>query len=156
MLNKSPLFAVKSKSATSSSICIYAIGSPPTGASAGSSCIPVLSTSSAYLCSKPSSSIEQSIPFDSCPLTIPFFITLGLSSFSIMPPALTVTPGSTAPSNATITFSPLRTFGAPHTIFKISFPTSTLHTCKWSESGCISHSLTSPITSFVASKSFPA
>ena len=130
MLSKSPLFAVKSKSITSSSNPRYFIGSSPKGASSGNSCIPVLSTSSTYLCSNPSSSIEQSIPFDSSPLTIPLLITLGLSSFSIIPPALTVTPGSTAPSKATITFIPVLAFGAPQTIFKISLPISTLHKCK--------------------------
>ena len=130
MLSKSPLFAVKSKSITASSSPRYFIGSSPTGASCGSSCIPALSTSSANLCSNPSSNIEHNIPLDSCPLIIPLFITLSLSSFSIAPVLFTVTSGRTAPSKATITFSPSLTFAAPHTIFSTSVPISTLHTCK--------------------------
>ena len=65
-------------------------------------------------------------------------------------------PGSSAPTCATITFIPFLAFGAPHTIFNISLPISTLHRCKWSESGCISHSFISPITNFVAFISFSA
>ena len=120
---------------------MYLIGSSPTGASTGSSCIPVLSASSTNLLSNPSSNIEQSIPFDSCPLITPFFIVLS---------------GSLAPGSATITFSPFLTFGAPQTISKTSFPIFTLHTCKWSESGCFSHSITSPIIKFVAFINLPA
>ena len=120
MLNKSPLFAVKSKSITESSNFIYAIGSSPIGASIGNSCIPALSSSLKNLLSNPSSAREQIIPFDSTPL---------FKHFVIFPP------GSCAPSCATITFSPALTFGAPQTISKISLPTSTLQQCKWSESG---------------------
>ena len=141
MLSKSPLFAVNSKSITSSSSPMYLIGSSPIGASAENSCIPVLSASSTYLFSIPSSNIEQSIPLDSWPLITPFFIS---------------PPGSLAPGSATITLSPFLTFGAPHTISKTSFPIFTLHTCKWSESGCSSHSITSPIIKLVAFTSFPA
>ena len=116
MLNKSPLFAVSSKSATSSSNPMNLIGSSPTGASAGSSCIPVLSASLKNFDSIPSSNNEHIIPFDSCPLIFPFLIV--------------ISPGSSAPTCATITFNPFLTFGAPHTISKTSFPISTLHTCK--------------------------
>ena len=142
MLNKSPRFAVKSKSITPSSICIYFIGSSPTGASAGNSCIPSLSFGSKNLLSKPSSAIEHNIPLDSTPRFILLFIV--------------TPPGSFAPGNATITFKPFLTFGAPQTICNTSLPTLTLHTCKWSESGCISHSNTSPIVKLVAFIKFSA
>ena len=100
------------------------------------------------LLSIPISERAQSIPFDSCPLITPAFI-----DFS----------GSSAPGRATITLSPFLTFGAPHTICVVLLPIFTWQTCKWSESGCILHSNTSPITRFVAfinfvaeSYSFPA
>ena len=115
MLNKSPLFAVKSKSITLSSIFIYAIGSSPIGASCGNSCIPALSSSVKNFDSKPNSAIEQIIPLDSSPLITPLFI---------------VPPGNSAPSKANITFSPFLTLGAPHTIFNISLPVFTLQQCK--------------------------
>ena len=142
MLNKSPLFAVNSKSITPSSIPINFIGSSPGTAVSGNSCIPSLSSGFKNLLSKPNSAIEQSIPLDSTPLIFPAFI---LKS-----------PGSSAPTKATITFKPFLTFGAPQTICKTSFPTFTLHTCKWSESGCISHSITSPTTKLVALINFSA
>ena len=141
MLSKSPRFAVSSKSIIPSSICIYLIGSSPTGASAGNSCIPSLSSGFKNLLSNPSSAIEHNIPLDSTP------------RFMLL---LIVPPGSFAPGSATITFKPFLTFGAPQTICKTSSPTLTLHTCKWSESGCISHSKTSPIVKLVASISFLA
>jgi len=142
ILNKSPLFAVNSKSITSSSICKYFIGSSPTGASCGNSCIPSLSSGFKNLLSKPNSAIEHSIPLDSSPRIFPAFIV--------------IPPGKFAPGNATITFSPFLTFGAPHIICSICSPTFTLHMCKWSESGCASHSSTSPITKFVAFINFSA
>ena len=142
MLNKSPLFAVNSKSITLSSNPIYLIGSSPTGASAGNSCIPFLSASDKNFLSIPISYKAHSIPFDSWPLIVPFLI---LKS-----------PGSSAPTCATITFIPFLAFGAPQTMSSISLPISTLHRCKWSESGCILHSFISPITSFVAFTSFSA
>ena len=142
MLSKSPRLAVKSKSITPSSIFIYFIGSSPIGASAGNSCIPSLSSGFKNLLSNPSSAIEQSIPQDSTPRFMLLLI--------VMPP------GSFAPGSATITFSPALTLGAPQTICLTSFPVSTLQMCKWSESGCIVHSLTSPITRFVAGINFPS
>ena len=141
ILNKSPLFAVNSKSITQSSIPIYFIGSSPGTASSPSSAIPSESSGFKNLWSNPSSAIEHSIPFDSSPLITPFFIILS---------------GNTAPSNATITFIPFLAFGAPHTMSKISLPIFTLHKCKWSESGCSLHSTISPITNFVAFINFSA
>ena len=141
-LNKSPLFAVNSKSIISSSIFKYFIGSSPTGASCGNSCIPSLSSGLKNLLSKPNSAIEHSIPLDSSPRIFPAFIV--------------IPPGRFAPGNATITFNPFLTFGAPHTIGNTCSPTFTLHICKWSESGCGSHSSTSPITKFVAFINFSA
>ena len=135
MLNKSPLFAVNSKSITPSSIWRYFIGSPPISASSPNSAIPSESSGFKNLCSSPNSAIEHNIPFDSWPLIIPFFIVFS---------------GNTAPSKATITFNPVLAFGAPHTISNTSVPIFTLHKCKWSESGCGSHSVICPITNFVA------
>ena len=142
MLNKSPLLAVNSKSITSSSNPKNLIGSSPTIASWGSSSIPFFCSSVKNLASIPSSNKEHSIPFDSSPLITPFFIV--------------TSPGSFAPGRATITFNPSLTFGAPQTMFNISFPTSTVHICRWSESGCILHVLTSPIISLLAFTSFSA
>jgi len=65
MLNKSPLFAVNSKSITLSSISRYFIGSSPSTASSPSSAIPSESSGFKNLCSNPSSAIEHNIPFDS-------------------------------------------------------------------------------------------
>ena len=141
MLNRSPLFAVNSKSITWSFNFIYAIGSSPIGASSGNSCIPALSSSVKNLLSKPSSAIEHIIPFETSPLIFPHLI---------------VPPGNWAPSNATITLIPFLAFGAPQTISSTSFPTFTLQQCKWSESGCSLHSTISPITNFVAFTNFSA
>ena len=59
--------------------------------------------------------------------------------------------GRTAPSWATMTFSPLRALGAPQTIclMPIFDPQSTFNICKWLESGWFSHSIIWPITRFV-------
>ena len=50
------------------------------------------------------------------------------------------------PGKATITLIPAFTLGAPHTICNLAFPTSTLHTFRWSLSGCFSQVRTFPIT----------
>ena len=80
-----------------------------------------------------------------------------------MPFFILIPSGSSAPTCARITFIPFLAFGAPHTISSTSLPISTLHRCRWSESGCGSHSFISPIIKFVAliifsaeSYSFPA
>ena len=121
MLNKSPRFAVSSKSITPSSICKYLAGSSPTTASSPSSHIPSLSACVRNFPSIPSSASEHIIPLDSCPRIIPLFIV--------------TSSGSSAPTFATITFSPALTFGAPHTMFSTSVPMFTVHICRWSESG---------------------
>ena len=116
MLNKSPLFAVNSKSIMLSSHPKNFIGSSPIFASSDNSQIPFLSSSFRNLLSNPNSAIEHSIPLDSTPLIVLLFIS---------------PPGNFAPSKATITFKPFLTFGAPHTICKSSaLPTFTLQTCK--------------------------
>jgi len=142
MLNKSPRFAVNSKSITSSSNPKYFIGSSPTIASWPNSQIPFLSSSVKNLLSSPNSAIEHIIPFDSTPRIVPFFIVTSFGKF--------------APTNATITFIPALAFGAPQTIWSVLSPTSTIHTCKWSESGCSSHVFICPITKFVAFINFSA
>ena len=70
---------------------------------------------SSFFSSIPSSNKAHSIPFDSTPRITPFFISNP--------------PGKTAPGNATITFKPSLTLGAPQTIC-LSLPTSTKQICK--------------------------
>ncbi len=80
-----------------------------------------------YFGSTPNSSREQHIPLDSTPRMTPFLIS---------------PPGSLAPTLATITFKPTLALGAPQTICSTPYfgPKSTFKTCKWSLSGCFSHS----------------
>ena len=100
----------------------------PAAASAGSSQMPSCAPPS------PSSSFEQSMPKLSTPRSFPFLMA--------KPPG----PGMTAPILASGAFTPTRTFGAPQTIWSVSVPSKTLHTCRWSESGCGTQSTTSPTT----------
>ena len=60
-------------------------------------------------------------------------------------------PGIVAPIFASGAFTPTRTFGAPQTTCNVSVPSKTLHTCRWSESGCMTHSVTSPTTKWLSS-----
>ena len=81
----------------------------------------------------PNSWREQIIPWDSTPLNFPRLI--------LCPPAIR------APWVATIIFCPLAIFGAPQTICKDSSPaTSTVTTCRWSESGWSTTSNARPTT----------
>ena len=63
--------------------------------------------------------------------------------------ALMLMPGNSAPTSAQGAKSPARALAAPQTICKGSAkPTSTLHTCKRSASGCFSADKILPITTF--------
>ena len=85
----------------------------------------------------PSSSSAQSIPKDSTPRILDFFILSSVPSEKV----------SFVPIVASITFLPAATFGAPHTTCSSSgAPVFTFVTCRWSESGCSTHSTTSATT----------
>ena len=106
----------------------------PTGASAGSSIRPLLSSDSF------SSLAEHIMPCDSTPRSWPTLISNGLPS---------APGGSTAPAMAQIAFMPARTFGAPQTMFsRVPVPTSTWQTFRRSAFGCLATSSTSATTTF--------
>ena len=103
-------FGVISRSSTVSPAPRHSAKAAPTGASSGSSMMPSWSVPS------PSSRAEQIMPADTTPRSLLFFIF--------------TSPGKTQPTQATATFRPARTFGAPHTICSgSSAPTSTVVTC---------------------------
>ena len=85
--------------------------------------------------SKPSSSLEQSMPLDSIPRIFAFLILKGFASSDSM---------ITAPSLAKGTFKPARTFGAPHTTCTDSSPSETEHRLNLSALGCGSTDSTRP------------
>ena len=87
-----------------------------------------------WLFPTPISSSAQIMPHDSTPRSFDFLMTNSLS------PSY-----STQPRSATITFWPAATLGAPQTIWEgVSWPRSTVVTCKWSELGCGSQVSTLP------------
>src|SRR5574340_767862 len=109
----------------------------PTGASAGSSHSPWLSSAS------PSSFAEHSMPNDSTLRTLACLI---LKS-----------PGSTAPMRAHGTLTPAATFAAPHTIVSgCASPTFTWHTFSRSALGCLTTSSTSATTTLLNAGATPS
>src|SRR5574340_617927 len=119
-------FSVNSLSSSSR----YSRSVLPTGAAAGSSHSPWLSSAS------PSSFSEHSMPNDSTLRTLACLI---LKS-----------PGSTAPMRAHGTLTPAATFAAPHTIVSgCASPTFTRHTFKRSALGCLTTSSTSATTTLL-------
>ena len=132
-LKQSPRFGVIEISSTWLSSPRYSRTSIPTGASTGKINRP--STPSSMSISLP----PHSIPCDSTPRSLPFLMANGLSS----PGA----GGNLAPINATGALIPTATFGAPHTICRVSpVPTSTVVTRNLSASGCWVTVNTSPTT----------
>ena len=95
----------------------YSLAGVPTTASSGRTMMP------SWLSPMPSSSSAQIIPKDSTPRILDFLI---LKS-----------PGRTVPIRANRTFWPAATLGAPQiTGTGSGEPSSTVVTCRWSESGC--------------------
>ncbi len=123
---QSPRLGVRPISIDTSSSPRYSRRSVPTGASAASSIRPL---SSPPTCNSVS---EQSMPLDSTPRSLAFLI---LKS-----------PGNWAPIMAKGIFRPGRTFGAPQTTWKVSWPLLTWQTLSLSASGCCAVSSTSPTT----------
>src|SRR6185312_13477307 len=116
----------------------------PTGASTGSSSRPEASAS------MPSSFAEHSMPDDSTPRSFAALIATPPGRSPSAPEAMDGRegpPGSVAPTIASGTLMPTRALGAPQTICSGSpCPTSTLHTCSRSASGCFSAATISATT----------
>ena len=85
---------------------------------------------------KPNSSSEHNIPFDSTPLILLLDI---LNCLSVDGKIL-------VPSFARTVINPSFTFGAPQTIWKISFPSVTSHNFNLSALGCLITLVTFAIT----------
>ena len=128
-------FQVTSMSKTTSGFSSLATSRTraPVGVSAGYSMMPALPSPMW------SSFSEQHMPKLSTPRSLPFLIFSGL-------PFLSRNSGIGAPILAKAVLMPWRMFGAPQTTWKVSLPSVTLQTCRWSEFGCGSHSSTSATT----------
>ena len=126
-LKQSPLFGVRSSSIIFSSRSRKHLKFSPKGAEESNSIIPSCSSES------PISASEQIMPTDSTPRNLAFFI---LKLF-----------GKTAPTVATATLRPLRTFGAPQIICRLlPLPISTMQRLNLSALGCLSQLTTTPTT----------
>ena len=140
MDRQSGRFGVISQSITVSLMPFHSTKSTPTGASFGRIMMPEWSASS------PSSRLEQFMPNESTPRSLPFLIFMS--------------PGSVAPTSAVTVLSPTSKFWAPHTTCSgqgspfsstLYLPTSILQTYMWSESGWGTFSSTWDVTTRVMS-----